>query len=150
MLVVLVLYAAQFAVLFSPAVSVRVRRDEPAATPRRLIPPAWLLACGVLAGLIVTLISVSHMGFIPEPGCGRPGATQAQLPLRCFTLGRGYPLRFLTAMDGTPDIDPGLLIRDWTQWTVVSLSVLYGLWLGLSPRPRPELQTRRQRASASP
>lgn len=139
----LAIHAVQIALLTSPAVYQRTRRDDHAALPgpraQRGWPPLWLVSAGLLAGLVVTLLYLANMSWTPIPGCGVPGASLEQLPARCIGLAQGYPLRFLTADQSIPLIDKEALIKDWAQWSLVSFSVFYLLWLrrGTGP-PGPE------------
>jgi hypothetical protein len=129
----LALYAAQIALLLSPAVYDRTR---PASAPRldataavRARPPVWMLPAAVLLGLVVTLLYMGSMGLVPIAGCGPAGATIAQLPSHCFALAEGFPLRFRTVVPAQPGIDQAALLTDWTQWSLVSFAVLYLLRL---------------------
>lgn len=135
----LAIYAIQIALLASPVVNQRTRRDDNADLPRPAAqiarPPLWLISTGLLAGLVVTLLYLANMSWTPLPGCGAPGASLQQLPARCIGLARGYPLRFLTAGQSTPLIDKQALIKDWAQWSLVSFSASYLLWLRRDPGP---------------
>jgi hypothetical protein len=129
----LVLYTAQIALLLSPAV---YNRTRPASAPRLNAlaaaparPPLWMVPTALLAGLVVTLLYLGSMGYGPVPGCGAAGAAIAQLPSRCFAMGEGFPLRFLTAGPGVAVIDKAALLADWAQWSLVSFAVLYLLRL---------------------
>ena len=84
----------------------------------------------------MTLLYLGSMSFAAIPGCGPAGVTLAELPSRCIGLAQGYPVRFLTAYQGTPQIDKAALIEDWAQWSLVSFSAFYVLWL-LHRRPEP-------------
>jgi hypothetical protein len=95
-----------------------------------------MLLAALLAGLVVTLMYLGSMDWAAIPGCGPAGAAIAQLPSRCFALVQGYPLPFLTASQGTPEIDKAALVKDWAQWSLVSFSVFYLLWL-VQRRPAP-------------
>lgn len=98
-----------------------------------------MLLSALLAGLVVTLLFLGSMDVAAIPGCGSAGATMAQLPSRCVGLARGYPLRFLTAYQGTPKVNQSALVFDWAQWSLVIFSTLYLLRLpGCRPRPRPD------------
>lgn len=151
----LAVYGTQLVLLVSPAVYQRTSRDAPPAqggtASARWRPPTWVLPSALLAGLVVTLLSLGSMQFgragfslgnlqqpAAVPGCGPAGATIAELPGRCITLAEGYPVRFLTAYQGEPVInDPGLG-EDWAQWSLVSFTVLYLAWLlHLRPGPQP-------------
>ena len=133
-----VISAVQIMLLVSPPVAARVERvPAPAiasgwtglvALVRR--PPAWLLACGVLIGVLVTLAYLGNMGPVAVPGCS-PAASVA-----CTGIMEGYPLRWLSATQSVPVIDKGALCKDCVQWALVSCSVLYAAWLWLRPRPR--------------
>jgi len=124
----LAVFAAQIALLLSPAVYQCTRRNVTpgAVTPtRRMVPPLWMYLLSLLAGMIVTLLYLANMKAVAVPSCGVPGASLARLPERCIGLGQGYPLRFLTADHNNPEIDKAALIRDWAQWSIVSFSGLY-------------------------
>jgi hypothetical protein len=123
----LTLYAAQIALLISLPVYGRTRPAPVLVRARgwaRLLPrpPAWLLACGLAAGLLVTLACLGNMDFIPLAGC-RPAGSSA-----CVAVGEGYPLRWLTAHDNVPLILKRPLLKDFAQWVLVSTSVLYLGW----------------------
>jgi hypothetical protein len=124
--------AAQVALLVSPPVYGRTRHPAPAAARApgwaRLVrrPPAWLLSCGLLAGVLVTLACLGSMDWVAIPGC-RPGASDT-----CTALAEGYPLRWLTAHQNMPVISKGALLRDCAQWALASTSLLYLAWLRLT------------------
>jgi hypothetical protein len=129
----LALYAAQIALLLSPAVYDRTR---PASAPRldasaaaRARPPLWMVLAALLTGLVVTLLYLGSMGLVPIPGCGPVGATVAQLPGHCVTLAEGFPLRFRAIDPAWPGIDKAALLADWAQWSLVSFAVFYLLRL---------------------
>jgi len=134
-----VIYLVQVLLLVSPPVVARagglsapvgVRNwAEIAAMARR--PPGWLLAWGVLLGVIVTLACVSYAGLDPVPGCS-PAAADS-----CHVFGQGYPVRWLTAGQPASRVHVGPLVKDCVQWTLVAWSVLYVAWLWLRrPAPR--------------
>lgn len=138
---VLAICLVQLALLMSPAVYWRTRpRDwvtPPAAT--RVLPPLTLLLLGVFAGLLVTLIGLSHMVPGPAvPGCTVTGNMRAEF---CDTLADGAPLYWVSLRDGAASADWAAMARDWAQWAVVATSVLYALWLGAPARHEP-LRTR--------
>jgi hypothetical protein len=128
----LVACAVQLALLLSPAVYQRTRpRGWAGPTDwTRARPPLALLVFGVLAGLVVTLLGLSHPDS-PPPG----------LP-----LADGFPLRWLAAYHSALVIDWGAMLKDWSQYTVLSVAVLYGFWLG--PRTREEAPPTRIPAAA--
>jgi hypothetical protein len=131
-----IIYAAQVTLLASPPVDARTRRPVPVPVRGRgwaqLVrrPPAWLLPWGLLAGVLLTLACLGHMDWVAVPGC-RPAASDA-----CITLAEGYPLRWLTAYQGSPEISKAALLKDCTQWALVSTSVLYLAWLWLTAPAR--------------
>jgi len=137
----LAIYAIQLALLTSPAVYQRTRGDDHATlshpSARSARPPLWLISTGLLAGLVVTLLYLANMNWTPIPGCGGPGASPDQLPARCIGLAQGYPLRFLTADQNIPVINKEALVKDWAQWSLVSFSAFYLLWLRRDPVPEP-------------
>jgi hypothetical protein len=127
-----VICVAQVALLVSPPVYGRTRWPAPiqvrARGWARLVrrPPVWLLACGLLAGALVTLACLGSMDWVAIPGC-RPTASDT-----CTALAEGYPLRWLTALQSQPVISKGALLKDCTQWALASTSVLYLAWLWLT------------------
>lgn len=149
----LVIYAVQIALLTSPAVYQRTRPGggPASAAPgvQRGWPPLWLVLAGLLTGLVVTLLYLANMQEAALPGCGPAGATLAHLPGRCVGLASGYPLRFLTADQNIPLIDKAALIKDWAQWSLVSFSVLYPIWLRHDAAP-PAAEPSRARAGQQP
>jgi len=69
-----IICAAQIALLVSPAVYGRTRRAPIqvraggwAELVRR--PPSWLLPCGLVLGVVVTLAYLGSMGMVAVPGC---------------------------------------------------------------------------------
>ena len=123
--------AAQIALLVSPPVYGRTRPTPIVVRARgwaQLVrrPPAWLLACGLLAGVLVTLAFLGNGDFVAIPGC-RPAASDA-----CSALVEGYPLRWLTAYQNAPLIFKGALFKDCVQWALVSTSLLYLGWFWLT------------------
>lgn len=135
----LAIYAIQIALLARPAVYQRTRRDDHADLSgpgaQRARPPLWLISAGLLTGLVVTLLYLGDMSWTPIPGCGAPRASLQQLPARCIGLAQGYPLRFLTADQSIPVINKAALIKDWAQWSLVSFSAFYLVWLRRDPGP---------------
>ena len=130
-----IIWAAQVALLVSPSVYGRTRRPGPihvrAQSWSQLLPPrppAWLLPWGLLAGVLVTLACLGNMDWVAISGC-RPAASDA-----CTALAEGYPLRWLTAIQGTPVISKEALLRDSVQWALGCTSLLYLAWLWLMPR----------------
>ena len=132
-LALVIISAAQVALLASPPVYGRTRRPVPiparapgwAQLVRR--PPAWLLPWGLLAGVLVSLACLGSMDITAIAGC-RPAASDA-----CSALAEGYPLRWLTAIQGTPLISKEALLRDSVQWALGCTSLLYLAWLWLTP-----------------
>lgn len=127
-----VMSAVQIALLVSPSVygrtrprPVHVRAQGWSQLVRQ--PPKWLLPWGLFAGAVVTLVCLGHMDFVAVSGC-KPAASGA-----CTAVAEGYPLRWLTAHQNEPFILKGSMLKDWAQWTLVSMSVLYTGW----PRMRP-------------
>ena len=130
-----IIWAAQVALLVSPPVYGRTRRPGPihvrAQSWSQLLPPrppAWLLPWGLLAGVLVTLACLGNMDWVAISGC-RPAASDA-----CTALAEGYPLRWLTAIQGTPVISKEALLKDSVQWALGCTSLLYLAWLWLMPR----------------
>ena len=126
-----VIFAVETMILVSPQVIDRV--GDPAVPEREsgwtgLVavvrrPPAWLPFCGALIGFLVTLVSLGNGAWVTIPGCS-PASSDA-----CVAVAEGYPLRWLTAVQNAPVIDKGALFKDGVQWTLVSCSVLYLVWL---------------------
>ena len=79
-------FAAQVALLVSPAVYQRTRPGPHwrAATVAPLAgqPRGWMLPGSLLAGLVITLLFLSHEGWTAIPGCGPASAPLARLPGR--------------------------------------------------------------------
>ena len=126
-----IICAIQTALLVSPPVygrtrpaPVQVRARGWAQLVRR--PPVWLLPWALLAGALLTLVSLGNIDWIAIPGC-RPAASGA-----CSALAEGYPLRWLTAHQNEPFIFKGALLKDCAQWVLASMSVLYLGWLWLT------------------
>jgi hypothetical protein len=122
-----VICAVQVTLLMSPPVYGHVQRDPirvRAQSWARLFrrPAAWLLPCGLLAGVLVTLALLGNMGWATIPGC-TPPASDA-----CATLAEGYPLRWLTAYQNTPEISKSALLKDCAQWALAITSLLYLAW----------------------
>jgi hypothetical protein len=139
-LALVIIGAAQVALLLSPPVYGRTRRPAPvparapgwAQLVRR--PPAWLLSWGLLAGALLTLACLGSGDWVAIPGC-RPAASGA-----CTALAEGYPLRWLTAHQNVPLIAKVALFKDFAQWALASMSLLYLGWLGLTtPAGLPDL-----------
>ena len=125
--------AVQVALLVSPPVygrtrpapiQVRAQSWSQLLPPR---PPAWLLPWGLLAGVLVTLACLGSMDFTTIAGC-RPAASDA-----CMAMAEGYPLRWLTAIQGILVISKEALLRDSAQWALGCTSLLYLAWLWLMP-----------------
>jgi hypothetical protein len=141
-LALLAIDATQMALLVSPAVYQRTRPKAPpgphVVTSMPLKPPVWMLLSALLAGLVVTLLFLGSINLTAIPGCGPAGTTMTYLPNGCLGLARGYPLPFLTAYQGVPELSQTALVMDWVQWSVVSFSAVYLMWLpGRRPRPLP-------------
>jgi hypothetical protein len=130
-LALLAIYATQVALLVSPAVYQRTRRNpsRDLAPTVSMRPPLWIPLSALVTGLVATLLSLGSMDWAAIPGCGPAGATIAHLPGRCIGLAEGYPVRFLTAYQGTPLIDKAGLADDWAHWSIVSFAVFYLLVL---------------------
>ena len=130
-MILVIICAAQIALLVSPPVYGRTRRPPIPVRARgwaQLVrrPQAWLLPWGLLAGALLTLAYLGSVDGITIPGC-RPAASGA-----CSALAEGYPLRWLTAHQNEPVIYKGALAKDCAQWALASTSVLYLAWLWLT------------------
>jgi len=142
---VLIAYAAQIALLLSPAVYQRTRPPDWAGRVRwtRVRPPLALLVLGILAGLVVTLLGLAHIGF-PGSGCGDGDA--GRVSMTCLTVVDGWPLRWLGGYRSALVVDWAAMARDLAQSTVIGVSVFYCCWLG--PRTREEPTRSRVPAAA--
>lgn len=137
---------AQLALLFSPAVYARTRREAtagpgdgpaPPQTQLRLrLRPAMLLAAGLLAGLALTLLLLLRVRYLQPPGCGIPQG--ARPPVPCSGFGRGYPLPVLASSDGRGVAGWTGFVKDAAQWTVLGLCVMYLFWLVAQNAAAPE------------
>jgi hypothetical protein len=131
----LAVYLVQFALLVSPAVHLRTRapgRAEPAPN-RRVRPPFLLLLLSVLAGLALALLGLSSVSFpLAVPGCG----SHAAPVVLCATVAEGSPLRWLTVDHGALVVNRGALLKDWVQFTLISVSLLYAFWLASRARDK--------------
>lgn len=129
----LIISAVLIALLVSPPVYGRTRpapiqvraQSWSQLLPSR--PPAWLVPWGLLTGVLVTLACLGNMDFTTVAGC-RPAASDA-----CGAWAEGYPLRWLTAVQGTPLISKEALLRDGVQWALGCTSLLYVAWVWLMP-----------------
>src|ERR1700722_6662663 len=133
---VLAACAMQLALLLSPAVYQRTRpRGEPGpAGGAGVRPPLALLLLGILAGLAVTLVGLSHLG--PPPGC-EDGAAGRAPTILCPTVADGFPLRWLAADHRALVVTWSAMLKDLIEYTVISTAALYGGWLGPRTRERP-------------
>ena len=130
-------YAAQVALLLSPAVYQRTRAPGWAAPAgwARLRPPLAVILLGILAGLGVTLLGLASMSS-PPPGCDYGDA--GRLPgIVCLTVAEGAPLRWLTAYHGAPVVNWAAMARDWAQDAVISVAALYSFWIATRAREEP-------------
>lgn len=127
-------YAAQVALLLSPAVYQRTRPPGWTAPPgwARLRPSLAVILLGVLAGLVVTLLGLSSMSG-PPPGCDL-GDGGRLTGIVCQTVADGAPLRWVTAAHGAPVVNWTAMARDWAQYAVLGVAALYGCWLATRAR----------------
>jgi hypothetical protein len=130
----------QVLLLISPPVLARLEgRTELAnwasVVPLLRRPPAWLLLGGLLAGVVITLIALGGGDWGAIPGC-RPATSAA-----CVAYSEGYPLRWLSAVQNTPVIDKGALLKDFAQWTLLAWSVLYAACYWILPSRYRSAQT---------
>jgi hypothetical protein len=130
---VLAVCAVQLALLLSPAVYRRTRPRgwDDSAGWARVRPPLALLLLGLLAGLAVTLVGLSHLG--PPPGC-EDGAAGRAPAILCPTFADGFPLRWLAADHRGLIVTWSAMLKDLLEYTVISEAALYGGWL--CPRTR--------------
>jgi hypothetical protein len=150
-LAVLAACAAQLALLLSPAVYRRTRPRDWAGPAgwARVRPPLALLLLGVLAGLAVTLLGLSHLGpsHLGAPASGCHNGEAGRLPaIDCQWVANGFPLRWLAASHRALVVSWAAMLKDLSQYTVISAAALYGLWLG--PRTREEPGRSRTPAAA--
>lgn len=101
-------YAAQLAVLLSPAVYRRTRPldwDGPAGWAR-VRPPAALMLLAALTGLVATLLGLSHPRFAANGGM----------------VADGFPLTWVTAGAWAPLFRQPALLTDTAAWSLVTLA----------------------------
>ena len=91
---------------------------------------------GLLAGLAVTLVGLSHLG--PPPGC-EDGAAGRAPTILCPAVADGFPLRWLAADHRALVVTWSAMLKDLVEYTVISTAALYGGWLGPRTRERPTL-----------
>ena len=134
-------FAAQIALLLSPAVYQRTRRpgdhafgSPPAVLPGK--PRSWLYSWSLLAGLVLTLLLAARVNFVAFPGCGPARTALAHVPVGCIAHAKGNPMPFLVTGRAGSLISAAALVRDWAQWALVCFSVLYAIQL-LTTRRRP-------------
>lgn len=137
-------FAAQIALLLSPAVYRRTRRpgdrdfaSPPTGLPGR--PRSWLYPWSLLAGVVLTLLLAAQVNAAPFPGCAPARTPLARVPIRCIAHTRGNPMPFLVTGRAGSLISAAALTRDWAQWALVCFSVLYAIQL-LTARRRPPVQ----------
>jgi hypothetical protein len=116
------------------------QRTRPSGWPGRLRwtrvrPPAALLLFGALVGLVVTLVGLAHLD-TPPAGCYGHGGPAAGIA--CVAFADGYPLRWLASYHSALVVNWGAMLKVLAQFTVISVSVLYGLWLGPRTREEPD------------
>jgi hypothetical protein len=160
---VLVISAAQLALLLSPAAYLATRqgmavdyraarrwlvpvaggwRTDPWAEPARsaltlrLRPPWWLPLAALGAGLAITLACLIGIHSAVLPHCVPRHLPPASLPpARCLVYGRGYPLP-VSAIWGHPRWDAAAAFaKDCVQWIVASLVSLQAMRLWWNSRP---------------
>jgi hypothetical protein len=110
----------------------------------RLKPLArWVIPWGLVAGIIMTLLSLGSGTWEPLTDCGQKVSPPYSLyspPGGCSTIGEGYPVRFLSSeplleqdpgtssrmarVSGVPVISKGGLAEDWLIWSIVSCLAL--------------------------
>lgn len=134
-MILVVLYAVQIALLVSPPVFGRTRRPQVTVrangwtglVPR---PPAWLLPWGLFLGIVLTLLYLGDVGFVTAPGC-KPATSPA-----CKVFASGYPVRWLTRLGTNGDpagtINAYALVKDCVQWMLACSSALYLTWIWLT------------------
>jgi hypothetical protein len=124
---------------------------------RMLKPLAWVVPWGLLAGLLLTLVSLGQMGWKPLSDCGQRNSAPYSLyslPGGCSTIDEGAPVRFLSSdpvleqnpggawrtasVGSAPLINKHGLVEDWLVWSLTSWSVLYiaALIVGTSRQSR--------------
>jgi hypothetical protein len=124
--------AAQIALLVSPAVYLRTRPAGQAgpATSARVWPPLALLLLSVLAGLCVTVTGLTSVSLPTAHGCDT-GTAPASV---CDTIAQGAPLPWVTFYHGAQVVNWAAMARDWTEYALISVLVLYGGWLATGAR----------------
>jgi hypothetical protein len=92
-------------------------------------------APGQRLGLVVTLLGLSHLD-TPPAGCYGDGGPTAGI--LCVAFADGYPLHWLATYHSALVVNWGAMLKDLAQYAVISVSVLYGLWLGPRTREEPD------------
>jgi len=135
----LALYLVQIALLVSTPIYDRTREEStdlpPGEAPLWPIPPWWMVAVALAAGVLITLLFLGSMDW-QSVACA---ATQRSvLPAHCATLAEGYPVHFLSAIPSAnsayPVINKAAAAEDLAVWIVVSFAACYLSWL---PSRRP-------------
>jgi hypothetical protein len=135
----LAIFLVQIALLVSTPVYDRTRQDagdRPATEPMLWpIPPWWMVAVALAAGVIITLLFLGSMDW-QSVACSV--APRSVPPAHCVTLAEGYPVHFLSAIPSAnsayPVINKAAAAEDVTIWIVLSFAACYLIWL---PSRRP-------------
>jgi hypothetical protein len=135
----LALYLVQIALLVSTPIYDRTRQDSadlpPVEAPLWPIPPWWMAAVALAAGVAITLLFLSSMDWQSVACAVTPGSTA---PAHCAALAEGYPVHFLSAIPSAnsayPVINKVAAAEDVAVWIVLSFAACYLIWL---PSRRP-------------
>ena len=142
----LAIYLAQIALLVSTPIYHCTRQESadlrPGGPPLWPIPPWWMAAVALAAGVLITLLFLGSMDW-QSVACT---ATQRSAPpTHCVTLAEGYPVHFLSAVPSAnsayPVINKAAAAEDVTVWIVLSFAACYLIWLP-SRRPAEAAATR--------
>jgi hypothetical protein len=123
LIALVIMLAAQLVIVARPGgfqSLATVGRSGQLAVPRTMIAPlTWLLPWGLFIAAVLTAAFLAHISITYPPSC-IPTATD-----NCASMSRGYPLDWLSAPHGSPQVDVSALLADYVQWAFFCVSSLY-------------------------